>query len=199
LSTITIIPIHGSDTNWGGFDVATVGAHAGNVDWGATTATFNGTGVVTNQGSTVIPNFIAHTNYLRADFTDVHFATPQDGVAMYLRDATASSGNGLTFRTDHGPVNISLHDVDHALGLGDPNVAMGGYENIGFKIEGLAPFSDMIVSAGAHEYGVFADTSRDFNAASGAPEMGTWAMLLTGFAMMGVAVLRRARTARALK
>lgn len=197
---ISLIPIHGSDTTWNGFDSVSTGAHFGVIPWDNTLASFIGTGVVANQHIPLEPNFIAHTNYLseHISLTDVTFATAQDGVAMYLRNATAGVGNAFTFFTHEGPVVLTMHDIDTALGLGDPNLALGGFYNMGIEITGLPEFKDMLVTSGAHGFGVFADTSRDFNAVSGAPEMGTWTMLLCGFAMMGVAVLRRARTARAL-
>lgn len=200
--TISVIPINGADTTWDGFDSASVGAHLGDIPWDATTAAFLGTGTVTNIHAIPSPNFIGDTNFLQQGFggTGFHFATPQDGIAMYLRQATAAPGNAFTFFTNTGPVVLTVHDIDHALGLPDPNLALGSYENIGFQITGLAPFSNMLVTAGAHGLGTFASVGKyDFNVgATPAPEPATWAMLLMGFAVMAFVGAKKARTARTI-
>lgn len=198
---VTVIPIQGSDKTWDGFDTVTVGSHSGLIDWDNDLASFSGTGVVTNQNAHVNPNFIANTNYLQQGFggTDVRFSTNQDGVAMYLRGATAAIGNAFTFFTNSGPVVISIHDIDHALGIGDPSLALGGYENIGVEISGLSPFTNMLITSGTHPYGVFAPTNYEFNSnPAAAPEISTWAMMGMGFLGLAFAGFRRSKTARAI-
>ncbi|MCP5939754.1 hypothetical protein NL351_27980, partial [Klebsiella pneumoniae] len=89
-----------------------------------------------NYGYTGGNNFLASENSLSAHIsaTAVHFDTPQDGVALYVRNFTAGFGNAFTFSTHDGPVVLTAHDIDTALGFGDPSLALGGFYNMGLEI-----------------------------------------------------------------
>lgn len=191
----------GDDTTWNGLAGVPVGAHFGVANVDATTASFLGSGAIVNQGSAAPHNFIADENFLGVSgLTDFHFAAQQTGLGIFLRHATAVPGNGFTFYTSTGPVDISLHNIFQALGTPDPNIAYGGFANLGITISGLSPLSDMAVHSYVphHGFGMFTATNYDFNyhPVPGTPEIGTWAMLLFGFAAMGVTAVRR-RKARA--